>query len=96
MIKNKISETCLKYSSVLAFVIIVLTIFMAYFAFVNPKVKLTYETSKMLPESDSTLVTYNKYKKIFGSDEGTIVLANDSKDFFLLKKSIIIIIWLLR
>lgn len=51
--------------------IILITGFMAYRA---QDVKLSYELTKMLPESDSTSIVYEKFKNTFGKD-GNIMFA---------------------
>ncbi len=51
-----------------------LTAFMAYQA---SQIKMSYEMALMLPESDSTVIKYNNFKKIFGQDGSVLYLGID-------------------
>ena len=47
------------------------TLFMAYQA---TQIKMSYEMAQMLPDSDSTVVRYQNFKKIFGQDGSVLFL----------------------
>ncbi|MEO8086872.1 MAG: efflux RND transporter permease subunit [Bacteroidota bacterium] len=49
------------------------------------RVKLSYETAKILPDDDSTLVTYNNFKKKFGEDGSVMIIGFQSPDLFKLE-----------
>jgi predicted RND superfamily exporter protein len=53
-------------------IIIILTLFMGYNA---SRVSLSYEMSQILPESDSTSIAYQKFKKTFGEDGSVLFIA---------------------
>lgn len=61
----------------------VLTLVMGYFA---SKVEITYEFAKLLPDNDSTLLTYQNFKKTFGEDGAVMVLGIQDSSFFTLDK----------
>ncbi len=48
------------------------TVFMAY---EGSKVKMSYEMARMLPDSDSTSIEYEKFRKQFGQDGSVIFVA---------------------
>ncbi len=50
--------------------------------FLSFRVKLSYETAKILPDNDSTLVTYNKFKQKFGEDGSVMIIGFQSEDLF--------------
>ena len=47
------------------------TLFMAYQA---TQIKMSYEMAQMLPDSDTTVIRYNNFKKIFGQDGSVLYL----------------------
>src|SRR5688572_7867050 len=56
-----------------------ITVAMVLFSF---HVKLSYETAKILPDDDSTLVAYNNFKQKFGEDGSVMIIGFQSKDLF--------------
>ncbi|MEA3504751.1 MAG: MMPL family transporter [Bacteroidota bacterium] len=52
---------------------------MAYEAFT---VKLSYELAQMLPQTDSTLITYKEFKKTFGSDGDVMFIGIQSDNLY--------------
>jgi len=60
-----------------------LTLIMGYFA---TQVRITYEFAKLLPDDDSTLVAYNRFKKQFGEDGAVMVIGIEDSGFFKLRK----------
>ena len=66
----------LRYRFVTLIVLIILTGVMGYFA---TKVKLSYESARILPLSDSTYSQYIKFKEKFGED-GTVMVIGFKSD----------------
>lgn len=66
----------LRYRITNLVVIGLLTLGMAYMA---TRVQMSYEMAKMLPETDSTSIDYEEFKKTFGQD-GAVVFAGLSTD----------------
>ncbi len=58
------------------------TVFMAY---EGTKVKMSYEMARMLPDSDSTSIEYEKFRKQFGQDGSVIFVAIQDPDLFSLE-----------
>lgn len=46
------------------------------------KVELLYEFGKLLPDNDSTYITYKEFRKDFGQDGLVLVIASNSKDLY--------------
>ncbi|MEI8137461.1 MAG: MMPL family transporter [Bacteroidota bacterium] len=63
--------------------ILLLTIFMGYEA---SKMQLSYEFAKILPETDSTFIEYQNFKKKFGEDGNVMVMGFADKNLFQLEK----------
>ena len=66
---------------VLAFVILS-SVFMAY---EGSQIKMSYEMAQMLPDSDSTVIRYQNFKKIFGQDGSVLYLAIEDNNIKKLK-----------
>jgi hydrophobe/amphiphile efflux-3 (HAE3) family protein len=64
-------------------IILLLTAFMAYEAF---HVKLSYHLVRMLPESDTTSIIYEDFKKRFGEDGCVMFIAIQDSNFYTLDK----------
>lgn len=64
-------------------VIVVLTIFFGYQAF--HKLDMSYEFVDMLPQSDSTSITYNKFKQTFGQDGSVLFIGIKEPKIYTLK-----------
>ena len=71
-----VARIILRYRVAVIAVLIALTGFMAYMA---TFVKLSYESAKILPESDSTYAEYLKFKRQFGED-GTVMVIGFQSD----------------
>ena len=71
-----VARLILRYRVAVIAVLIALTGFMAYMA---TFVKLSYESAKILPESDSTYAEYLKFKRQFGED-GTVMVIGFQSD----------------
>jgi uncharacterized protein len=59
--------------------LLVVTIFMGFKA---SRVRLSYEHSPILPEKDSALAEFNRYREIFGEDGNVVVIGIRNHDFF--------------
>lgn len=68
---EKIANHVLRNRQWLIILLIASTLFMAY---MSTKSKLAYDNARFIPENDSILVTYNKFKKLFGDDGNVIVI----------------------
>ena len=55
-------------------IIFVLAALTAFFGYHSRSVKMSYEMAQMLPESDSTLQVFNKFKAQFGQDGSIMVI----------------------
>ncbi len=55
-------------------VLIVLGLLTAFMAWQATQIKMSYEMALMLPESDSTVIKYNRFKKLFGQDGSVLYL----------------------
>jgi predicted RND superfamily exporter protein len=68
----------------LAFTVgVLLTVFMAYQA---SRMELSYEFARILPDTDSTFIEYQNFKKQFGEDGNVMVMGFEDKDLFKLEK----------
>ncbi|MGV8091002.1 MAG: RND family transporter [Mangrovibacterium sp.] len=59
------------------------TVFLGYKA---TKVQFSYEMNKLLPENDSTYISYQEFKQRFGEDGSVIVLGVTNPDIFQLEE----------
>jgi len=64
-------------------VIAVLTIFMGWQA---TNVKMSYELARMLPESDSTSISYEEFKDLFGQDGSVMFIGLQDERIYNLKE----------
>ncbi len=63
--------------------VVLLTAFMGYEA---SKMELSYEFAKILPDTDSTFIEYQTFKKRFGEDGNVMVMGFADKNLFQLEK----------
>ncbi|MGZ6540200.1 MAG: efflux RND transporter permease subunit, partial [Bacteroidia bacterium] len=63
--------------------VVLVTIFMAYEA---SRIELSYEFAQILPNTDSTAIEYQNFKKQFGEDGSVMAVGFDAKDFFKVDK----------
>ncbi|MBL7911518.1 MAG: MMPL family transporter [Bacteroidia bacterium] len=63
--------------------VVLLTAFMGYEA---AKMELSYEFAKILPDTDSTFIEYQTFKKRFGEDGNVMVMGFADKNLFQLEK----------
>ena len=71
-----VTRIILRYRYITLIVLLTLTCVMGYFA---TKVKLSYESARILPLSDSTYSQYLKFKEKFGED-GTVMVIGFQSD----------------
>lgn len=83
MIWTWIVRVILRHRLTILIVIGLITAFMGYMAM---KVQLSYEMSNMLPESNSTFQSYQKFKKQFGEDGRVIALGVRNPEIFELEE----------
>src|SRR5215203_4636691 len=76
---EKIARIILRNRLAMIIGLAVITIAMVILSF---NVKLSYETAKILPDDDSTLVAYNNFKQKFGEDGSVMVIGFQSPDLF--------------
>ncbi len=69
---SSVSRFILRNRITLLVILVLITGFMAYKAF---QVRIVYEFARLLPESDSTSVTYENFKNKFGVDGNVLVLS---------------------
>ncbi len=74
-----LTRIILRYRIVNLVVIFLLTAFMGYKAL---NVKLSYEFVEMLPTSDTTLMEYHDFKKMFGEDGSVMFVAIQDSNIF--------------
>ncbi len=80
---RKFSGLLLRNKLVFTLTVVIATLFIGYEA---SKMELSYEFAKILPDSDSTFIEYQNFKKQFGEDGNVMVLGFKDKDFFTLNK----------
>jgi len=78
MLEN-IARIILRNRTFMLISLCVLTLVMLFISF---RVKLSYETAKILPDDDSTLVTYNNFKQKFGEDGSVMIIGFQSDALF--------------
>jgi uncharacterized protein len=76
---SAIAGIILRYRILLLIFLISITVFMGYNA---QNVRLSYEHTSLLPESDSALIEYNRYREIFGGDGNVVIIGIKNPDFF--------------
>jgi uncharacterized protein len=76
---NWIVRVILRHRLTILIIVGLITIFMGYMAL---KVQLNYEMSNLLPESNPTFQSYQKFKKQFGEDGNVIALGVRNPEIF--------------
>lgn len=77
---NSIANIILRNRWFILAIILILTVFFGYFAFTGLKIDNKY--GNMLPKNSAAQSTYLKFKKIFGEDGSTLVIAIQNEDLF--------------
>ena len=55
-------------------VLVILGVLTAFMAWQATQIKMSYEMALMLPDSDSTVIKYNRFKELFGQDGSVLYL----------------------
>jgi predicted RND superfamily exporter protein len=76
------SKVLLRHKLAFTSVTLLLTVFMGYEA---SKMQLSYEFAKILPDSDSTFIDYQEFKKQFGEDGNVMVMGFADKNVYTLE-----------
>lgn len=77
------SGALLRNKIIFTSVVLIMTVFMAFEA---SKMELSYEFAKILPDTDSSFVEYQNFKKQFGEDGNVMVMGFIDKNLFELNK----------
>jgi len=77
------SGVLLRNKSTFTLVILLMSVFMGYKA---SRMELSYEFAKILPDTDSSFVEYQNFKKQFGEDGNVMVMGFEDNDLFKLEK----------
>src|SRR4051812_13795157 len=78
----KISNLIIKNRLILLSLTILITIFMAY---KSREVEMTYDFVKVVPENDSSMIDFKKFKKTFGEDGNILVIGLKDESVYKLK-----------
>lgn len=76
---NILVSIILRYRFTHLVVIGIITLFMGFLAL---RVTLSYEMTPMLPDTDSTVIDYKQFKKIFGEDGAVLFVGIKNPDLF--------------
>jgi uncharacterized protein len=79
---EKIARIILRNRALMLISLGVITVVMLLLSF---RVKLSYETAKILPDDDPTLVAYRNFKQKFGEDGSVMIIGFQSDDLFKLE-----------
>jgi len=75
----KISLIIIKYRALLLTITAALTI---YFGYQGTKVQMTYDFIKVLPDSDSSMKFYQKFRQTFGEEESVLAIGVKGRQVF--------------
>ena len=78
-----LARNILRNRSIYLSIIIGITAVLGFFA---TKIELSYDFAKILPSNDSTEITYNDFKKMFGEDGAVMVIGYKANNIFELSK----------
>ena len=73
------SGILLRNKAVFTTVIMIITAFMGY---KTSQVELSYDFAQILPNTDSTFIEYQNFKKLFGEDGNVMVMGFEDKNLF--------------
>ncbi|MEJ2004095.1 MAG: hypothetical protein P8X57_03810, partial [Cyclobacteriaceae bacterium] len=68
---TKLSHIIMKYRLVLVILIGIVTVFMGYHA---RKAEMSYDFGKTVPQDDPEMVTFMRFKSLFGEDGNLIAI----------------------
>jgi predicted RND superfamily exporter protein len=77
------SNLLLKNKIIFTSVVLAITAFMA---FQITRIELSYDFAQILPDTDSTFIDYQKFKKFFGEDGNVMVMGFEDKNLFQYQK----------
>jgi hydrophobe/amphiphile efflux-3 (HAE3) family protein len=77
------SGLLLRNKSIFTTVVLLITALMAY---ETSKVELSYDFAQILPDTDSTFIEYQNFKKHFGEDGNVMVMGFEDKNLFQYEK----------
>ncbi len=77
------SGLLLRNKAIFTTVVLLITALMAY---QTSKVELSYDFAQILPDTDSTFIEYQNFKKHFGEDGNVMVMGFEDKDLFQYQK----------
>lgn len=80
---KKFSILLLRNKLVFTLILLLGTVFMAY---ETSKIELSYDFAQVLPNTDSTYIEYQQFKKQFGEDGNVMVIGFEDKNLFQLQK----------
>jgi len=96
MLTKKICSLCEKnimWKYIIRFILrqrlfntILISLITAFMAYQAMNVQLSYELAQMLPQNDSTLIVYNKFKKTFGNDGNVMFIGIQNKNLYELEQ----------
>jgi len=66
--------------------IVVISLFTGFMAYMGRNVKMSYEYARLLPEDDINFVNHQKFKKLFGEEANIFVVGFQDSSFFEVKK----------
>lgn len=66
--------------------LVVIAVITAFYSWQASKVELSYEFAKILPDTDSTYIEYDHFKKQFGEDGTVMFIGIQDTDFYRLDK----------
>jgi len=76
---HKVADFLLRFRIALLVLVLGLTAVMGYF---GTKAEIIQEYVRVIPEEDPDLINYERFKKLFGADNGTIIVAVEADDPF--------------
>ena len=80
---KKFSGLLLRNKAIFTTVVLLITALMGY---ETSKVELSYDFAQILPDTDSTFIEYQNFKKHFGEDGNVMVMGFEDKDLFQYQK----------
>ncbi len=66
--------------------IVLITLFTGFMAYMGRNVKMSYEYARLLPEDDLNYINHQKFKKLFGEEANIFVVGFQDSSFFEVKK----------
>jgi predicted RND superfamily exporter protein len=66
--------------------IVLITLFTGFMAYMGRNVKMSYEYARLLPEDDENYINHQKFKKLFGEEANIFVVGFQDSSFFEVKK----------